>query len=240
MKRGVILLILLVFFLGVSHASGDVEDILQKAREKYLEFRATATDIIISRTITKEGGVIIEEKIYKKGEMFRVEMDEGDITVIRIYDGESFWTVIPERGIRRRLPLEAKRDALLCKWFDVFGEKLLKVDRAERLGGRDCYVLAGRDNLFLWVDRKTLALLKLEAEGDEEKKVTITFSDFRTIEGWEIPLSAKMRKNGRTFGSSSIKLDIKTVLPMELFDPEEIEIEDPPPQPLLQLPEIVD
>ncbi|MBT9132631.1 hypothetical protein B9J77_04935 [candidate division NPL-UPA2 bacterium Unc8] len=222
MKKILCGLLFFVFLTGVCEASG-VEGILKRARERYLKFREVATDITILRTITAEGRTM-KEKIYKKGEMFRIEGEEDGVTRIRIYDGESFWTVIPERGIRQKLPLEAKGDALLDKWFDTFGREELKIDRVKR----DFYVLAGRDNLFLWIDRETLALLKLEA-GDEEERIAVAFSNFRTIEGWGIPLTARMLRDGRVIGSFSSKLDLRTVLCDSLFCAESIEIEDPLP-----------
>ncbi|MCD5391108.1 hypothetical protein LR007_04505 [candidate division NPL-UPA2 bacterium] len=228
MKKVVVLLIMSLFLLGVCEAG--VEDIFERARERYLKFRQVATDITMEQTVTARGETIIIKRIYKKGEMFRIERDIHKGTpIINIYDGENLWIVIPERGIRRKLSQEGRKGFLLDDWFNFFDGQELKLDRIERLGRRDCYVLAG-DNLFLWIDKKSLALIKIEKkEGDDEKeKFTMTFSDFKVIEGWEIPLTVKFYGGGKT-GSFEFSLDVETPLPMELFCAESIEIGDPPP-----------
>ena len=191
MKKAAVLLIMSFFLLGVSEAK-DAEDILERARERYLKFREVATDITMVRTITRRGETIVERRIYKKGEMFRRERnDPENVLIIHIHDGENFWVVVPERGIRQNLfPHDIRRDVLLDDWFNYsdFARAELKFDRVERLGRRDCYVLAGRDK-FLWIDTESLALIRVEGEVDEDEKekFTITFSNFRVIEGWEIP-----------------------------------------------------
>ena len=236
MKKAVVLLIMSFFLLGVCEAGeAGVEGILERARERYLKFREVATDITMVKTITVMG----EEKtikIYKKGEMFRVErVDPEGILTISIYDGENFWLVIPERGIRERFQ-EGRKGLLLDDWFNHFDGVELKLDRIERLGGRDCYVLASRKNFSLWIDRESLALIKFEGkrygERGEKEKITTTFSNFRVIEGWEIPLASRASKGGKV-ASFELSLDVETVLPVELFCAESIEIGAPPLPPWL-------
>jgi outer membrane lipoprotein-sorting protein len=212
--------------------AGEAEDVLGKIRDKYEKFEAGLTDMTMTMDITaKTPGqdVMMEQKIYRKGDRTRIESfvknpetgkPEARTHTILINDGRESWMMSPFAG-RRKMPAgpEAPKTD---DWWSMITEKA-RVTGEERVNGREAYVIRiegekGGPEARMWVEKKDLTLLKAES-AQEGRTANWVFSDFKRAGEWELPYRTEMFADGKLSAVTVVRsVDLNKGLPDDLFD----------------------
>jgi outer membrane lipoprotein-sorting protein len=244
---GMVLLPFVILLWGLNQGfTQDWSTILKQAKAKYAKFEKEVKDMTIvqeMKTGTGKEEVITGIKIFRKGEKFRVEtktqmaqvpeMPEGmgGMETAVIYDGKDYWMVSPFMGKKKLSPEETKGFQKEKEWWKLVSEKG-RIVGAEKVDNRECYVVEleeGKESPFnqVWIDKKSLDLIKAESKGSEGETITWVFSDFNKIkDDWEMAHKMEMYAEGELTMSTLVKsVEINTGLSDDLFTPPEVKEE---------------
>lgn len=244
---GVVLVVVLVsLVLGVSQGlSADWSSILKEAKAKYAKFEKEVKDM----TIMQETKMVISEKdkkemtsemkILRKGEKFRVEtkmqmpdMPEamGEMETVIIYDGEDLWMISSFLGKKKLSDEEAHEYQTERNWWDLISEKA-KIVGTEKVDKRECYVVETKEEkefpfTRIWLDKKSLDLIKGERKQPKEETMLWVHSDFKKVKGdWEMPYKTEIYTGEKLVSTSLVKsLEINKGLSDDLFDPDKVKV----------------
>ena len=235
-------LVSLIF--GVSQGlAEDLSTIAKEAQARYAKFEKEVKDMtIVQETVMSEPKMTSQMKMLRKGEKFRMEvkikmqMPEeaemppgmGQMETIIIYDGKDTWMISSHMGKRKLPDEEGKQYQRESNWWELLGDAA-KIVGSEKVNGRDCYVVEVEEKeefpfTRLWLDKKSLTLVRGESKGPRGEKVLVVCSDFRKIKGdWETPYKTEVYMGGRLMSTSVVKsIEINKGLSDDLFDPDKV------------------
>jgi outer membrane lipoprotein-sorting protein len=182
--------------------------------------------------------------LYSKGKRFRVEVsmegmeDAGvpaamaGMKTIVIGDGTNAWIVSPMMG-KSKIPVEegAKyRSQWSCSDYQPVAAEIIG---SEKIGGRDCYVLAvldkSSDFAKLWIDQKSFILMKMEGKPQEGVASVILLSDYRKVSAdYEMPFRTEMYSGKDLISTVVVKsVAVNKGIADDLFDPDKIKASGP-------------
>ena len=255
----ILLVVSVILFLGVGQGfSQSVSDILRKAENNYKNFNQDFKDMAMvfdAKIYTPEGEMTSEMKLFTKGEKSRSEivmqfpesasMPEGmgNMQTIIIFDGQDTWMISPFVG-KKKLTTEQAEEQMQYQmgmnWWQSISDKA-KYIGIEKINNRECYVLeieAGRDSHYskIWVDKKSLFLIKTESKDDSGETMRMIFSDFRKIKNnWELPYKTEgFMDEVQTMTILLKSFAINQGLPDDLFDVNKVELSGPNMQEMMQ------
>ena len=241
-----LIMILVSLALGVSHAlAADWPSILKQGKAKYAKFEKEVKDM----TIMQETKMVISEKdkkemtsemkILRKGEKFRMEtkmqmpdMPEamGEMETVIIYDGEDLWMISSFLGKKKLSDEEAHEYQTERNWWDLISEKA-KIVGTEKVDKRECYVVETKEEkefpfTRIWLDKKSLDLIKGERKQPKEETMLWVHSDFKKVKGdWEMPYKTEIYTGEKLVSTSLVKsLEINKGLSDDLFDPDKVKV----------------
>jgi len=242
-----VLVICVVFLLGTTQSlAQDLASIIKEAQTRYAKSEQEIKDMAIAeemKMVTEQGEMTSQVKMFKKGNKFRMEMamqvpeaeeipqGMGGMQTIIIYDGKDTWMVSSFMGKKKLSPEEGKEYLTERNWWELVSEKG-KIVGTEKVDKRECYVVEmekGKESPFtkLWLDKKSLDLVKAESIGSEGETVLVVNSDFRKIKGdWEMAYKREIYVDGELMSTSLVKsVDINKGLSDDLFDPNKVKFQ---------------
>jgi len=220
-------------------------DLSKKLIDDCARFNQGVDDMTLTMEMqvpSSEGTVKTQSVLYRKGERFRAEMTMegmedaglpagmGDMKTMVINDGTNVWIIAPMMG-KSQVPSDegAKyRGQWTCSDYIPVDAEIIG---SEKVGGRDCYVLAvldkSSDFAKLWIDRKNYALLKIEGKKTDDETMVVLFSDFRKVPGGiEMAYKAEMYSDKDLISTVIMKsVEINTGLADDLFDADNVKAE---------------
>ena len=226
--------------------------ILKDIRTRQSEFNKKISDMIIeneTEILSSEKEVKQRMKIMRKGDKFRIEtimelpveeksqLNPDAFKTTAIFDGENMWLISPIIGKKRLSDDENRNYQNERNWWDFVSEND-KIDGIENVGKYKCYVIEikeqeGSPFSKIWIDQKSLNMLKSEIEG-QDGKTTFLYSEFQKIKDkLEIPYKTELYMGERIVSTTKVKsVKINQCLTNDLFDPDkleepEINLEDP-------------
>jgi outer membrane lipoprotein-sorting protein len=259
-KWTVILLMVSVILFSVigQGFSQSLSDILREAESNYKNFNQYFKDMAMvfdAKTYTPEGEMLMEMKLFLKGEKSRSEtlmqfpesagMPEGmgSMLVVVIFDGQDTWMISPFAGKQKLTTEEAEEQMQYqtgMNWWQSISDKA-KYIGIEKIEGRECYVLEieiERESPYkrIWVDKDRLFLIQAEGDSSDGNKVRTTFSDFRKAKGsWELPYKIEVFINEvQTMTVLTKSLEINKGLSDDLFDVDKVEVSGPNMEEMMQ------
>jgi hypothetical protein len=246
-RRWIVLsLLVLVGFVIPLHSEESLSESLQII-EKHHAAIGGLDNLKAQKTVYKEGTIVIEraglegtfKQWHERPLKLRQETDFGIVSEVSGDDGEVSWHVdangkvllrrdehtLKEREVRRLM----EEYAYLNPESEFF---TLTFDGVEKVEGRDCYVVKiankiNRDIQTNFYDKSSFYLLKtVVIRPDNETHVT--YSDFRTVEGFVLPFREDVRElpadEKTTVEYTTYRLGLKT--DNTLFEPPSEDVED--------------
>ncbi len=231
---------LMILAGGVNLVSAaDWPGVLKQVKSMQARFKVEIKDMVWiqeARMTGPNGEMIHEMKLFRKGDKYRWEskmqgpqMPGGMETVI-IYDGRDTWMVSGFTGKKKLSGGQEKQYQAQRDWWDQVSEKASIVG-SETVSGRDCYVVDVNDpqkSSFtkMWVDKKSLNLIKGEMKNPQGETSAWISSDFRKVKGdLEMPFKTEMFQNGKLMSAAVVKsVEINQGLADDLFDPEKVQV----------------
>ncbi|HOX38196.1 MAG TPA: outer membrane lipoprotein-sorting protein [Candidatus Brocadiia bacterium] len=199
--------------------------------------------------------VTADMKAYIKGDKSRIESDMkipgmeeqmkdlppamraqigGSMKTTIICDGKNAVMFSPMTG-KRPLPEAQSREMSARRgWWEWM--KTGTVTGEEKVGDREAIVVeatpeSGKETPFtkIWIDKKTLQMIKGEAKNAREGVMTVTCSDFKKVQGeLEIPYKTEMKQGDKLMSTVTVKsVEVNKGLADELFDPEKLKADKP-------------
>jgi outer membrane lipoprotein-sorting protein len=154
----------------------------------------------------------------------------GEMKTIIIYDGKDTWMISSFTGKKKKLSgKDEKQYQRERNWWKLISEKA-KLLGTEKVGKRECYVVEIEEEEYpftkLWLDKRSLVLIKNESKGTEGEIILLIHSDLRKIKGdWEMPYKTEMYTDGELMATSLVKsIKINKGLSDDLFDPDKVKI----------------
>jgi outer membrane lipoprotein-sorting protein len=220
-------------------SAADWPGVLKQVKSMQARFKVEIKDMVWiqdARMTGSNGEMIHEMKLFRKGDKYRWEskmqgpqMPGGMETVI-IYDGRDTWMVSGFTGKKKLSGGQEKQYQAQRDWWDQVSEKASIVG-SETVSGRDCYVVDVNDpqkSSFtkMWVDKKSLNLIKGEMKNPKGETSSWVSSDFRKVKGdLEMPYKTEMFQNGKLMSAAVVKsVEINKGLADDLFDPEKVQV----------------
>ncbi|MFH1090437.1 MAG: outer membrane lipoprotein-sorting protein [Pseudomonadota bacterium] len=221
-------------------------EVLEQAKAKEVQFELKIKDLTMVQSVTSRDpkvGSTPEVKTFRKNAKCRIEAElavpgaeagpgaTNRVKTYIIHDGLETWIVLPVLGKTRFNQKLGHWYGRRMYWWQA-SIKAVEVLGAQKVGGRDCWVLAVNDPEVsykkLWVDKKTLSGIKAEAKGPRGENLTLLFSDFRDIgAGFEWPFRTEMFEGEKmTAAITVLSVKINQDLPEELFDPDKVKFRD--------------
>jgi outer membrane lipoprotein-sorting protein len=235
---------IMILFPGISYAE-DLAGIIKSAQAKYANYQKEVKDVTIlqdTTMITDSGNMPMQMKMYFKDPKFRAEtkmtMSNNDtaqgmpaMETTIIYDGKDLWMINPFMG-KSKLP-KGKENEYKDKsnWWSMISENSELIG-SEKIEGRDCYIISAKEkstNPFskIWVDKNSYCMVKAESKDATGKGMLFLFSDFKDLNGWEMPYKTQMHTDGKLLSTSVIKsIDINKNLSDSLFDISKIQAKE--------------
>lgn len=233
-------LLLLAVFLsaGPVFATEDIAQLQALIQEKQAQVQQEIRDLTVATETTALHGpaasnltasvrnVLKGNKIRTERHMFQTEQQKEE-NMIAVCNGAEVWVVLPGE-LKVQLPIESidqdKRAGFYYWWLPSF--KGAKVIGTEKLLGRELLVIGFEKQPKekglhkVWVDKNTLALIKLErvtASGDVMASV---FSGFKTIvPGYEVAYKGSTFVNDVLFDRYKVtSLEINTGVSDDVFE----------------------
>lgn len=254
MKR--MLAAILCACLAAAAAGARAEDwpsLSKRLYDRCLEFNEAVKDLTLVMEMTNpssDGAIVTESKLFQKRNKFRVEITIGGLEgeeaallegmkTIVIDDGTSVWIVNPAMGKSKIPPSEGSK--YRGQWYcSEYIPALAEIAGTEKIGGRECWILAVKDEdadySRIWIDAKSLALAKVESVSDEGEATTAVFSDYRKIAGdHELPHRTDIYAGADLISSILVKsASVNAGLPDGLFDADAAAAEAPKPGDLMK------
>jgi len=239
----VLVVALLSLVLGVSDAfCADWSDILKEVKAKYAKFEKEIKDMTIVQEMkitTEKAEITPQMKMMRKGEKFRMDTkmqmldmpkEMGAMETVVIYDGKDMWMISSFLGKKKLSDKEQKHYQTERNWWELISEKA-KVVGTEKVGKRECYVVETKEEkefpfTKIWLDKKSLNLIKGEHKEPKEKTMLWVHSDFKKIKGdWEMPYKTEIYTGDKLMTTSIVKsLEVNKGLSDDLFDPEKVKV----------------
>jgi len=237
--RGKILpvVFLSLVFLIAQGCSANWPSLLKKVKAKYADFEKKITDITIvqeMKMLAGEREFSSESKLFKKGNRFRMEAkiqapgmpaSTGAVETVIIFDGEDTWMIAPVIGKTKLSDKEERQYQTEKDWWKFIPDEG-KVIGSERAGKRNCFLIEfadGEDSPFdrIWLDKKSLVLVKAEGKMPEGQTMQWINSDFRKIKGgWEHAYKTEVYVDNNLLFRTTVKsLDVNKGLSDDLFNP---------------------
>jgi outer membrane lipoprotein-sorting protein len=230
-----IMLCSLVLIFSSFAMSIDVTQLVNKAKERETGNENKIGSFIRVEILQKETEPKqIEATYYKKGVKTRSDtslFSEGkQISSVAIYDGKDYWMITGKMKIRSPQNAgDSSKDSLDNKRLADYLRTKCKIERAERINGRGCYVVsaavmensATNGKVLIWIDKEnyvTRKQLVYDKSGNETMKTI--FLDFKEVcEGVSVPFTTEVYMGGKLFSRSVIKsFKINQKLSDDLFD----------------------
>ncbi|MBN1622467.1 MAG: hypothetical protein JW871_07750 [Endomicrobiales bacterium] len=216
----------------------DLNSIIKNAKSRYADFSKDIQDMTLIQetdmsmlpgSIGSGESNTLKTITYKKGKKYRIESDTMMGKSISIYDGKTFHIIDPFGNVTGEEMEEDKySDTML--WYEEIS-KNLKLTGSEKVGSKDCYKVEKNDGDILWIDKKTLTLVKLKTKVIDEKgisqEMTTELSDFKKIKGeWEMPYKIKAFINEKLVSTSKTEsIKINQGLSDDMFDINKVKID---------------
>ncbi len=232
--------VVLSLFFSMNLVSAEISRIGKQVHSMYENFSKQIKDMTIvkeTRIVAGEGKMSTETKIMQKGEKFRVEntmnMPQssgmfGNMKTIIICDGKDTWMISPMMGKRKITGEEGEKYKRTEDWWKYISNNA-KITGTEKVGTKNCYIIKKEDDKStgftkMWIDKKSLTLVKFEGSDNKGESMVGINSDFRKIKGnIEMPYKTETYINGKLFTVSEItSLTINKGLSDELFDADRV------------------
>jgi outer membrane lipoprotein-sorting protein len=221
-------------------APGRADDWAALSKRLYdqcLAFNEAVKDIALDlemSTPSSDGAIVTQSKLFQKRNKFRAEIaigdfgDEGseggeEMKTIIIDDGTAVWIVNPAIGKSAIPPSEGRK--YRGQWYcSEYIPALAEISGSETIGDRDCWILLVKDEdadySRIWIDKRSLALTKLENKPEEGETTTALFSDFRKIAGdFELPHKTEIFAGADLISTVVVEsAAVNTGLSDDLFD----------------------
>lgn len=244
----VLVMVLASLVLGVSEGlSADWPSVFKEAKAKYAKFEKEIKDM----TIMQETKVVISEKdkkemtskmkMLRKGEKFRMEIKMempqtpqmpkgmGEMETVIIYNGTDMWMISSFLGKKKLSEKEAEQYQTEKNWWNLISEKA-EIVGTEKVDQRECYVVeTDEEKEFpftkIWLDKKSLNLIKGERQEPKAETLLWVNSDFRKIkDDWEMPYKTQMYSGEKLMTTTVKSIEVNKGLSDDLFDPEKVEV----------------
>lgn len=217
----------------------DQNEILDKIKQKYDGFEKSVKDmeLVMQIDTTATGAPVkAQQSIFRKGDKVRIESvvtppsgtPSGPKKTVFIFDGKDTWMLSAGKDAQKLPPDASAQMKTDEKWWDrILGKA--KVKGEEKIAGRDAYVIEipgekGGPPSTLWVDKNALVLLQAQSQNEQGKPAKWVFSDFRKIDGWEMPFKTEMYVGGALQSTSIMKsFQINKGVSDDLFNPQKKE-----------------
>ena len=232
-------------------AAGFSEDwagLSKQLKDRCAEFNQDVKDLSLSMEMTtpsSKGDVTTQMAVFKHGEKYRAELQMQEMpgggemppgmagmTIIVINDGKSTWTINSMTG-KMQLP-EEEAEKYQGQWdCEDFIPQEAEIAGSETVSGRDCHVLVVKDETSpyakLWIDKKTLDSVKIEAKPQDGKISTALFSDFKKLDGdWQFPYKTQMYQDKTLLSTMIVKsVAVNKGLSDDLFNPDKADAKGP-------------
>jgi len=229
----------LLLALPAAAAGYDIDQLAKDVRAHHQAMMKKMGDLAIEQeaTFSAPGGEksSVASKMFYKGDRWRTEGSiamaaqggqEGmDLDGIQVFDGQDLWSVA--MGMKMKMPHgQAGGGAQSFGMAPAPGSRIVG---EEKVGGRDCWIVQGpamSDNPMMksasnrtWVDKKSFVWVQAVTEMNGNKTRAV-FSDFRKVEGFEIPHLTEMYSGDKvTMTARIVKIATKQGLSDDLFDP---------------------
>lgn len=235
MRTTLILAALLAAPLAAS--AYDIEQLRKDARAYHDGMMKKVVDMTIEQessfTAPGRGSSSMKSTMYRKGDRWRNEGtmsmgagQGGTMDAITVFDGTDFWTVT--MGMKMKVPADqAQGRGAPSYWTEPAPGS--KVTGQDKVNGRDCWIVQGPDvpenpmaqtgPTLTWIDKKSFIWVQTETKLSG-KTLRTTFSDFRKVEGYDLPYQIDVYSDGKlTMTSKIVKLETNKKLSDDLFDP---------------------
>jgi outer membrane lipoprotein-sorting protein len=237
------LMLLILVCLALVPARGSCRtwvDLSKRLNDRCVIFNRDVRDITLAMEMTNPssaGALTTQTVFYQKGERFRAEVAMGDVErvvtpvgtaddkVIIICDGASLWIVSAAMG-KTEIP-SSEKSKYRGQWYCAdYVPADAEIVGSERIGGRACHVVAVRDEKSdytkLWVDKKSLGVVKTESKLQEGETTVTLFSDFRRVFGdFELPYRTETYSGKDLISTTIIKsIKLNSDIADGLFDPD--------------------
>jgi outer membrane lipoprotein-sorting protein len=240
MRKALVFAIVCACALAAAGARAeDWPSLSKKLYDQCLGFNEAVKDLTLVMEMmnpSSDGAIVTESKLFQKRNKFRAEITIGglegeeaamlaDMKTIVIDDGTSVWIVNPVMGKSKMPPSEGSK--YRGQWYcSEYIPAQAEIAGTETVGGRECWILAVKDEdadySRIWIDAKSLALMKVESVSDEDETTTALFSDFRKIAGsHEFPHRTDIYAGNDLISTIVVKsVSVNTGLSDDLFDAE--------------------
>jgi outer membrane lipoprotein-sorting protein len=245
LNAAVLLSLLVCFVIVPTRGSSEtLADLSKRMNDRCGKFNEIVRDITLTMEManpSSEGALTTQTVFYQKGRRFRAEMtmtglggDDAaggmaDLKVIVVSDGTSVWIVNPMTGKSQIPPGEGRK--YRGQWYcEDYIPANAEIVGSESVGGHDCHVLAVKDEKSdyakLWIDKKSLVLVKSEATPQEGETTVTLFSDFRKITSdIELPYKTELYSGADLISTILMKsVEVNKGLADGLFDPDKVKI----------------
>ena len=152
----------------------------------------------------------------------------GEMETVIIYDGEDLWMISSFSGKKKLSDEEAHEYQTERNWWDLISEKA-KIVGTEKVDKRECYVVETKEEkefpfTRIWLDKKSLDLIKGERKQPKEETMLWVHSDFKKVKGdWEVPYKTEIYTGEKLVSTFLVKsLEINKGLSDDLFDPNKV------------------
>ncbi|MDD5440399.1 MAG: outer membrane lipoprotein-sorting protein [Candidatus Omnitrophica bacterium] len=236
-RSGVLGVVLACGFLAAGSIAADWASVVKEARDKNTSFESAIQDMTFVQEMNMKGpqGPVPQAiTVYKKGNKIRTEStvkmpgmpaDASSVQNVLIYDGNETWVSSPLMG-KQKLTDSRHHSGGINDWCTMVSDQG-KIVGEETINDRACYVAEVQSNkempfTKLWIDKKTLNMVKGEALMPNGATAIWVASDFRPVEGgWEIPFKSEMYMGKDLVSTSLMKsFTVNSGLKEDLFNPQ--------------------
>ncbi len=214
----------------------DIEQLRKDARAFHDGMMKKVVDITMVQEAEftapgRDGAGTMKSTMYRKGDRWRTEGmmsmgGQGAIDTVTLFDGTDIWTVA--MGMKTKIPADqVQGQAMASYWTEPAPGS--RITGQDKVNGRDCWIVQGPDvpessmtdmgPTLTWIDKKIFIGVQTETRMSG-KTVRTTFSDFRTVDGYDLPHRIDVFSDGKpTMTSRIVKLETNRKLSDDLFDP---------------------
>lgn len=231
-----ILTLALLLAAPLAASAYDIEQLRKDARAFHDGMMKKVVDITMEQeatfTIPGRGGEnTMKSTMYRKGDRWRTEGmmsmgGQGAMDTVTLFDGKDVWTVA--MGMKTKLTAEQLQGQPMASYWTepAPGSRITGQDT---VNGRECWIVQGPDvpetamtemgPTLTWIDKKNFIWVQTETKMSG-KTVRTTFSDFRKVDGYDLPYRIDVFSDGKpTMVSRIVKLETNSKLSDDLFDP---------------------
>ena len=249
MRRILPLPLVLLLAVPATTRAYDMVQLTQDAHAYHESMLRTVGDITIEQeasiTAPGNGSATVKTTVYRKGPRWRREgsmtmagsgnANNATVQAIQVFDGQDTWSWA--KGVKVKLTPDqaaAASQGAPASWTEPApGSKIVGEGKAS---GRDCWIVQGPDPSVnpaaaaspqrIWIDKKTFTYVQTESLASG-KTIRAVFSDFRKVQGFEMPYRTDVLSDGRsTMIVQILRVATNQGLPEELFDPERLGHDD--------------